>query len=102
MLYPGSDLSFFLPSFLLNENMIIFHCVLSRFSHVRLCEILWTVTRQAPLPMGFPRQGNGVGCHFPLQGILQTQGSNQNLMSSALAAGFFTISANYMLFYDLL
>ena len=26
--------------------------------------------------MGFPRQNTGVGCHFPLQGIFPTQGSN--------------------------
>ena len=26
--------------------------------------------------MGFTRQNTGVGCHFPLQGIFPTQGSN--------------------------
>ena len=65
ILYPGSDLSFFLPSFFLNENIIIFHCVLSRFSHVHLYLILWTVTHQAPLPMGFSRQGYWSGLPFP-------------------------------------
>ena len=29
--------------------------VLSCFSHVHLCAILWTVARQAPLSMGFSR-----------------------------------------------
>ena len=31
-------------------------CVLSHFSHVQLFMMLWTVTHQAPLPMGFPRK----------------------------------------------
>ena len=29
---------------------------LSHFGHVRLCATLWTVARQAPLSMGFPRK----------------------------------------------
>ena len=48
---------------------------------------LWTVTRQAPLSMGFPGKDTGVGCHFLLQGILLTQGSN---CISSFAGGFFT------------
>ena len=35
-----------------------------------------TVARQAPLSMGFPRQEHWSGCHFLLQGIFLTQGSN--------------------------
>ena len=31
-------------------------CMLSCFSHVRLCMTLWTIACQAPLPMGFSRQ----------------------------------------------
>ena len=31
-------------------------CVLSCFSRVQLCVTLWSVTRQAPLSMGFSRQ----------------------------------------------
>ena len=30
--------------------------LLSRFSHVRLCAILWTIAQQAPLSMGFSKQ----------------------------------------------
>ena len=30
--------------------------------------------------MGFPRKNTGVGCHFLLQGILLTQGSNSGLL----------------------
>ena len=35
------------------------------------------VAHQAPLSMGFSRQG--MGCHFPLQGIFPTHGSNPGL-----------------------
>ena len=39
-------------------------CVLSHFSHVRFCAMLWTASRQAPLSMKFSRQeyGNGLLC----------------------------------------
>ena len=36
----------------------------------------WTVAHQAPLSMGLPVMNTGVGCHFLLQGIFPTQGSN--------------------------
>ena len=37
----------------------------------------WTIAHQASLSMGFPLGKNtGVGCHFLLQEILPTQGSN--------------------------
>ena len=39
----------------------------------------WTVARQSPLSMGFPRKENWRGCHFLLQGIFPTQGSNLHL-----------------------
>ena len=42
-------------------------------------------------PWHFPGKNTGVGCHFLLQGIFPTQGSNPlSLASSALAGGFFT------------
>ena len=34
---------------------------------------------QAPLPMDFPGKNTGVGCHFLLQGIFPTKGSNLDL-----------------------
>ena len=34
---------------------------------------------QSPLPMGFPRQESGAGCHSLLQGMFPTQGSNPGL-----------------------
>ena len=47
-------------------------------SHV--FETLWIVARRAPLAIGFPGKNTGVGCHFLLQGIFLTQGSNQLLL----------------------
>ena len=40
----------------------------------------WTVARQAPLSMGFSSKDTGVVCHFLLQGIFLTQGSNPDLL----------------------
>ena len=44
-------------------------CVLSHFSHARLC-MLWTVAHQALLPMGFSRQEYLSGLPFPSPGDL--------------------------------
>ena len=41
---------------------------------------LWTTARQASLSMGFSRQDYEEGCHFLLQGIFPTQGSNPSLL----------------------
>ena len=41
----------------------------------------WTIARQAPLSMGFPRQEYcSRGGHFLLQGIFLTQGLNPHLL----------------------
>ena len=42
-------------------------CVLSCFSHIRLCAILWAVAHQAPLSMDFSRQEywSGLPCCPP-------------------------------------
>ena len=48
---------------------------------------LWAVACQVPLSMGLPEKNTGVGCHFPLQGILPTQGVS---LSPAVADKFFT------------
>ena len=50
----------------------------SRFSCVQLFATLWTVAFQAPLFMGFSGKISGVGCHFLLQEIFPSQGSNLN------------------------
>ena len=52
-------------------------CSLSR---VRRFAAPWTVTHQAPLSIGFPRQEYWNGCHFLLQGIFPTQGLNPGLL----------------------
>ena len=49
-------------------------------SHVWLFATPWTVAYQAPLSMEFSRQNTGVDCHFLLQGIFPTQGSNPGLL----------------------
>ena len=48
-------------------------------SRVRLFATLWTVAYQAPLSMGFSRQGYWSGLLFPSPGIFPTQGSNPGL-----------------------
>ena len=53
-------------------------CVLS---HVLLIATPWTVVSQAPLSRGFPRLEYWSGCHFLLQGIFLTQGSNLHLLN---------------------
>ena len=50
--------------------------------------ILWIITCQAPLSMGFPRQECWSGLPFPSPGNLPRPGIK--LMSSALAGGIFT------------
>ena len=54
-------------------------------SRVRLFATWWTVAHPAPPSMEFSRQEyTGVGCHFLLQGIFLTQGSNPGLGSGFL------------------
>ena len=51
---------------------------------------LWTVARQAPLSMGFPRQENWSGLPFPPPGDLPDPGMEPvSPVSPALAGGFF-------------
>ena len=70
--------------------------MLSRFSCVQLCATLWTAALQAPLSMGLSWQEywSRLPCpppeHLPDLGIELT-----SLLSPALAAGFFTISATW-------
>ena len=54
--------------------------LLSCFSHIWLCETLWTVTRQLLCPRDSPGKSTGVGCHALLQGIFPTQGLNSGLL----------------------
>ena len=64
---------------------IFMHRNLSFFCLVpKLCPTLpWppsTTVCQAPLSWDFPGKKTGVGCHFLLQGIYLTQGSNKHLL----------------------
>ena len=69
-------------------------CVLSHFSHVRLCATLWTAACQAPLSMEFSREEYWTGLPCPPPGHLPDLGMEPtSLMSAALAGGFFTTSA---------
>ena len=46
---------------------------------IQLFATPWTVAWQVPLSRGFTRQEYWMGCHFLLQGIFPTQGSNSCL-----------------------
>ena len=48
-------------------------------SLVQLFATPWTVAYQAPPSLGFPGKSTEVGCHFLLQGLFPTQGSNLGL-----------------------
>ena len=71
-------------------------CILSHFSHVWLSATPWTVARQAPLFMGFPRQEYWSWLPCPPLGDLPNWGIKpKSLMSPALAGEFFTTSATW-------
>ena len=56
----------------------------------------WTVARQAPLSMEFPRQEYWSGLLFPIPGDLLDPGIElASLVSPALAGGFLTTSATW-------
>ena len=55
-------------------------CMCQLFSHVQLFGTPRTVAHQAPRSMEFSRKNTVVGCHFLLQGIFLTQGSNLGLL----------------------
>ena len=60
----------------------------------------WTVARQAPLSMGFPRQEYWSGLPFPPPGDLANPGIEPvSVLSPALADGFFTTSTIFRLLH---
>ena len=70
--------------------------IYSLLSPVQLFVALWTVARQAPLSMGFPRQEYWSGLPFPPPGDLPDPGIQPaSLASPALAGGLFTTSTNW-------
>ena len=63
----------------------------SMLSHVRLFVTPWSVARQAPLSMGFPRQEYWSGLPFPPPGDLSDSGIKpESPPAPALAGRFFT------------
>ena len=62
--------------------------MVSRFSHVQLFVMLWTVAHQASLSIGFPSQEYWNGLPYPSPGDLPDPGIEP--MSPALTGGFFT------------
>ena len=69
-------------------------CVLSHFSRVQLCVVLWTVAHQASLSLEFSRQGYWSGLPFPPPGYLPDPGIEPvSLKSPALAGRIFTAIA---------
>ena len=55
-------------------NRILYVCMLSHYSHVRLFATQWTIALQAPLSMGFSRQKYWSGMPCPPQGDLPHPG----------------------------
>ena len=71
-------------------------CMLSHFSHVWLFVTPWTAACQAPLSMGFSRQGywSGLPCPPP-EALPDPVMEPSSLTSPALAGGFFTTSTTW-------
>ena len=59
---------------------IILQSKVKSLSHVQLFATPWMVAYQAPGPWDFPGKNTRVGCHFLLQEIFLTQGSNLRLL----------------------
>ena len=71
-------------------------CMLICFIHVQLFSIPWTVTPQAPLPIGFSRQEYWKGLLCPPPGdLLNPRTKPVSLTSPALAGKFFTTGATW-------
>ena len=71
-------------------------CVLSCFSSVQLFVTLWTIVGQAPLSMGFSRQGYQSGLPCPPPGVLPNGGTEPTpFMSPALKGRFFATCATW-------
>ena len=67
--------------------------VLSHFSCVWLFVTPWTMPHWLLCPWAYLGKNTRVGCHFLLQGIFLTQGSNRMTCGFFIAGGFYTIWA---------
>ena len=80
--------------FLTKLDIVLARVCVQTLSCVRLFAAPWTVSRQAPLSLGFPGQEYWSGKPFPPPGDLPDPGMEpMSLMSPALAGGFFTTGA---------
>ena len=59
-------------------------------SYLTLCDPYELYSAILLCPQGFPGEHTGVGCHFLLQGIFLSQGSNLHLLSPGLSGGLTT------------
>ena len=67
-------------------------CVLSPFSHILLCETLWTVGHQVPLSTGFSRQEYWSGSPCPPPGDLPNPGIEPPCLVPHLRGSDFSFS----------
>ena len=68
-------------------------CAVLSLSHVQLFATSWTLARQAPLSVGFPRQEYWSGLPFPSPGGLSHPGREPaSLLFPAFVGEFFTTS----------
>ena len=63
------------------QTCIYMYLLVQSLSCVLLFVTLWTAAHQAPLSMDSPGKNTRVGCHFLLQGIFLTHGSNLSLLN---------------------
>ena len=68
--------SWWCPTSRWEPSVCVYMCV---FSHVRLFMTLW-ISNLPGSSVHFPGKNTGVRCHFLLQGIFPTQGSNPSLL----------------------
>ena len=87
-----------------NLNNLSDICALCAQALSRVCLFAtpWTVILQAPLTMGFSKQGYWSGLPFPPPGDLSNPGIELvSLTLPALAGGFFTTSATWEALNDI-
>ena len=70
------------------KTLVWVNAVVKLITRAWLFWTTWTIARQDPLSMGFPRQGYWNGLLFPSPGVLSDPGVEP--LSPALAAGFLT------------
>ena len=87
----------FVPASVVEKTILGPLCVYAKSfqSCSTLCDPYGLKPTRLLCPWDSPGKNTGVGCYFLLQGIFLTKGSNLNLLSPALAGGFFTKSATW-------